>query len=116
MRVSVRYAPGVAATNSTRAPGMRESTSYGPTASSAVNRSNSGIAICISASFSLEPVAVAARAHPEPAVERATHRLAGAETAGGGARLELLAGRLEPQPRMVDAQRLDVRARRHAHL
>src|SRR3954462_13040496 len=106
MRVPLRYEPGVAATKSTRESGRRESTSYGPTASSAVNRSNSGIAICISASFSLEPVAVAARAHPEPGGERARHRLDGAETAVVGARLELLAGRLEPQPRMVDAQRL----------
>src|SRR3954468_17421581 len=107
MRVSVRYAPGAAATKSTRESGRRERTSYGPTASSAVNRSNSGIAICISASFSLEPVAVAARAHPEPAGDPAAPRLDGAESAVGGAPLELLAGRLEPQPRMVDAQRLD---------
>src|SRR5256885_16071570 len=100
--------PGSAATKSTRAPGRRESTSYGPTASSAVNRSNSGIAICICVSFCLEPVAVARGAHAEPAVERAAHRLDGAEAAVGGDGLELLAARLEPQPRVVDAQRPDV--------
>src|SRR4051794_19532586 len=116
MRVSVRYAPGAAATKSTRAPGTRESTSYGPTASSAVNRSNSGIAICTSASFSLEPVAVAGGADPEPAVERSAHRLDGAEAAVARDRLELLSGRLEPQARMVDAERLDVRGRGHADL
>src|SRR6476661_9899946 len=116
MRVSVRYAPGAAATNSTRAPGRRESTSYGPTASSAVKRSNSGIAICTSASFGLEPVAVAGGADPEPAVERAAHRLDGAEAAVARHRLELLAGRLEPHARVVHAQRLDVSRGRHAHL
>src|SRR6476661_4943129 len=116
MRVSVRYAPGAAATKSTRESGRRESTSYGPTASSAVKRSNSGIAICISASFSLEPVAVAGRADPEPAVERAAHRLDGAETAVERDRLELLARRFEPQPGLVDAQCLDVRGRRHPDL
>src|SRR4051812_11273236 len=116
MRVSVRYAPGAAATKSTRAPGMRESTSYGPTASSAVNRSNSGIAICTSASFSLEPVAVAGGADSEPAMERAAHRLDGAEPAAARDRFELLPRRLEPQPRLVYPQRLDVRGRRHADL
>src|SRR4051794_18799418 len=114
MRVSVRYGPGSAATKSTRAPGTRESTSYGPTASRAVNRSNSGIAICISASFSLESVAVAGRADTEPAVECAAHRLDGAEAAVARYRVELLAGRLEPHPRVVDSQRLDGRGGRHA--
>src|SRR5436305_3813662 len=108
--------PGTAATKSTRAPGSRESTSYGPTASSAVNLSNSGIAICTCASFSLEPVAVAGGADPEPAVERAAHRLDGAEAAVVRDRLELLAGRLEPQPRVVDAQGLDIGCRRHPDL
>src|SRR4051812_17457865 len=116
MRVSVRYAPGSAATKSTRESGRRERTSYGPTASSAVNRSNSGIAICITASFSLEPVAVAGGADPEPAVERTAHRLDGAEAAVTRDRLELLACRLEPQPGLVDAQRFDVGGRRHADL
>src|SRR5690349_15863223 len=116
MRVSVRYTPGSAATKSTPASGRRESTSYGPTASSAVNRSNSGIAICICASFCLEPVAVAGGADAEPALERAAHRLDRAEAAVVGNGLELLAARLEPQARLVDAQRLDVRGRRHAHL
>src|SRR4051812_112977 len=116
MRVSVRYAPGAAATKSTRESGRRERTSYGPTASSAVNRSNSGIAICITASFSLEPVAVAGRADPEPAVERAAHRLDRAKAAVVRDGLELLPGRLEAQASLVDAQRLDVRGRRHADL
>src|SRR3954471_10643899 len=108
--------PGSMATKSTRAPGSRESTSYGPTASSAVNLSNSGIAICISVSSCLEPVAVAGGADTEPSMERAAHRLDGAESAVAGDRLELLAGRLEPQPRVVDAQRLHVRRRRHPDL
>src|SRR3954447_26334371 len=116
MRVSVRYEPGVAATKSTRESGTRERTSYGPTASSAVNRSNSGIAICISASFSLEPVAVAGGADSEPAVERAAHRLDGAEPGVARDRIEFLTRRLEPQARLVDAQALDVGGRRHADL
>src|SRR3954447_13312328 len=108
--------PGSRATKSTRAPGSRESTSYGPTASSAVNRSNSGIAICISVSSCLEPVSVAGRADPEPAVERAAHGLDRPEAAVARDRLELLSRRLEPDARVVDPQRLDVRGRGHPDL
>src|SRR3954447_20241427 len=108
--------PGSAATKSTRAPGSRLRTSYGPTASSAVNRSNSGIAICMVFLSGLELGPVVVRAHAEAAVEGAAHRLDGPEPALRRHRLELLAGRLEPQPRVVDAQGVDVRARRHAHL
>src|SRR3954447_2694156 len=108
--------PGSAATKSTRAPGSRLRTSYGPTASSAVNRSNSGIAICMVFLSGLELGPVVVRAHAEAAGERAAHRLDAAEPARGGNRVELLAGRLEPQPRVVDAQGVDVRARRHADL
>src|SRR5699024_12389365 len=39
--------PGRSATNLTSAPGTRLSISYGPTTSSAVNRSNNTIANCI---------------------------------------------------------------------
>src|SRR4051812_32867850 len=108
--------PGSAATNSTSAPGMRASTSYGPTASSAVNRSNNAIAICIWCSLCVEPVSVGGRAHAQPAVEGAAHGLDGAEAAVAGHGVELLAGGLESQPRVVDPDRLDVRAGRHAHL
>src|SRR3954468_13939321 len=108
--------PGSAATKSTRAPGSRLRISYGPTASSAVNRSNSGIAICMVFLSGLELGPVVVRAHAEAAMERAAHRLARAEPALSCHRLELLAGRLEPQPRVVDAQGIDVRARRHPHL
>src|SRR5438552_4193910 len=52
-RLSVRYGPGVTATQRMRAPGRRESTSYGPMASSAVMRSNSGMAM--SMGFPLVP-------------------------------------------------------------
>src|SRR4051812_35992846 len=108
--------PGSAATKSTRAPGSRLRTSYGPTASSAVNRSNSGIAICMVFLSGLELAPVVVRADPETAVEGAPHRLDGAEAALRGDRLELLAGRLEPQPGVVHAQRVDVGAGRHADL
>src|SRR4051794_14900490 len=116
IRVSVLTGPGSPATKSTRAPGRRESTSYGPIASSAVKRSNNGIAICISFSSCLEPLAVVGRAHAQPPVERAPHGLDGAEAAVAGDGVELLAGRLQAQARLVDAQRLDVRRRGHAQL
>src|SRR4051794_18403040 len=115
IRVSVRIGPGSAATKSTRAPGRRESTSYGPTASSAVKRSNNGIAICISLS-SLEAPAVVGGADSQAAGGGTAHRLPGAEAAVARDRLELLARRLEPQARLADPQRLDVRSRRHAEL
>src|SRR4051794_37742047 len=116
MRVSARITPGSAATKSTRAPGRRLSTSYGPTASSAVNRSNSGIAICIDVSSCLEPLAILGRAHAEPAVEGAAHRLDRAEAARARNDVDLLAGGLEPQAGVVHAQRLDVGRRRHSEL
>src|SRR4051812_35833394 len=115
IRVSVAYTPGSAATKSTCAPGMRHSTSYGPTASSAVKRSNSAIAICIWCSSRVEPVSVGAGAHAQPAVEGAAHGLDGAEAAVARHCLELLAGGLEPQPRVIDPQCLDVGAGRHAN-
>src|SRR4051812_16470993 len=108
--------PGSAATKSTRAPGSRLRTSYGPTASSAVNRSNSGIAICMVFLSGLELGPVVVRAHAEAAMECAAHRLDGAEPALRGHRFELLAGRLESQPRVVHAQGVDVRAGRHSDL
>ena len=43
--LSVRFGPGSTATQRTRAPGNRDSTSYGPMASSAVMPSNSGMAM-----------------------------------------------------------------------
>src|SRR3954470_13929410 len=116
MRVSVAYTPGSAATKSTCAPGMRDSTSYGPTASSAVKRSNRAIAICIWCSSRVEPVSVGGGAHAQPAVAGAAHRLDGAEAAVVGDGLELLARGLEPQARVVDPVRLDIRARRHPDL
>src|SRR3954471_23738416 len=116
MRVSVRITPGSAATKSTRAPGRRLSTSYGPTASSAVNRSKSGIAICIGVSSCLEPLAILGRAHAEPPVKGAAHRLDRAEAACAGDDVDLLAGGLEPQTGVVHAQRLDVGRGRHAEL
>src|SRR4051794_9751137 len=117
IRVSVLTGPGSAATKSTRAPGRRESTSYGPTASSAVKRSNNGIAICISIiSSGLKSLPVFRGAHAQTAVEGASHRLDGAEAALARDRLELLGSRLEPDPRLTDAQRLHVRGRRHAEL
>src|SRR4051812_17164270 len=116
MRVSVRITPGSAATKSTRAPGRRLSTSYGPTASSAVNRSNSGIAICIDVSSCLEPLAILGRAHAEPAVEGAAHRLDGAEATRARDDVDLLAGGLEPQAGVVHAQRPHVGGRRHSGL
>src|SRR3954447_19980058 len=108
--------PASAATKSTRAPGRRDSTSYGPTASSAVNRSNSGIAICMGFLSGSELAPVVVRAHAEAAMEGAPHRLDGAEPALVRDRLELLAARLEPQARVVDPQRVDVGARCHADL
>jgi hypothetical protein len=44
-RVSLRTIPGRSVTNVTDASGSRDSTSYGPMASRAVNRSNSGMAM-----------------------------------------------------------------------
>src|SRR4051812_32771549 len=44
--VSVRLSPGSSAANTTSAPGSRLSTSYGPTASSAVIRSKIGMTTC----------------------------------------------------------------------
>src|SRR4051794_3879591 len=116
IRVSVAYTPGSAATKSTCAPGRRDSTSYGPTASSAVKRSNRAIAICIWCSSRVEPVSVRGRAHAQPAVEGAAHRLDGAEAAVVRDGVELLARGLEPQARVVDPDRLDIRARRHPDL
>src|SRR4051794_33437202 len=116
IRVSVAYTPGSAATKSTCAPGMRHSTSYGPTASSAVKRSNSAIAICIWCSSRFEPVSVCGGPHAQPAVEGAAHRLDGGEAAVACHGLELLPGRFEPQPRVVDPQSLDIGAGRHPDL
>src|SRR4051812_45809890 len=116
IRVSVRTTPGSAAMNSTCASGSRDRTSYGPTASSAVKRSYSGIAICMVFLSGLEPAAVVGRAHAEPAMEGAAHRLDGAEAAVARHGLDLLAARLEPHAGVVHAQRLDVGAWRHAHL
>jgi hypothetical protein len=49
MPLSVAIGPGSAATNVTFAPGRRLSVSYGPTASSAVKRSKSGMAMSMAA-------------------------------------------------------------------
>jgi hypothetical protein len=49
-------------------------------------------------------------------VEGSAHRLDGAEAAVVRDGLELLARRLESQPRVVDPERLDVCGRRHPDL
>src|SRR3954447_3535355 len=109
IRVSVLTGPGSAATKSTRAPGRRESTSYGPTASSAVKRSNNGIAICIFiVSSGLKSPAVLGRPHAQAAVERAPHRLDGPEAAFARDGLDLLGGRLESHSCLAHAQGLHV--------
>src|SRR3954463_6406061 len=74
------------------------------------------MAICIGFLSGLELAPVVVRAHAETAVERAPHRLDGAEPALLRDRLELLSARLQPQPRVVDAQGLDVGPWRHADL
>ena len=51
MELSLRTTPGSCASQVTLAPGRRESTSYGPTASRAVKRSYSGMAILMTATL-----------------------------------------------------------------
>jgi hypothetical protein len=59
--VSVRFTPASGATNSSSAPGSRDSTSYGPIASSAVSLSKIRIAIFIVYERTTSPASAVAR-------------------------------------------------------
>src|SRR2546421_1693655 len=122
--VSVRFGPGSTATNRTAAPGNRERTSYGPTASSAVKRSYRKTAISMAMSLrsgrvaqpGSEVASVVARAHAEAARERASKRLDGPEAALAGDLVHLGVAALERDPRALEPHRLDVGGRREADL
>ena len=140
MPLSVRTGPASAATNVTRAPGSRLSTSYGPIASSAVKPSYSRIAVFIVSSpvvdrrapgarprvrvqgvrlrdaARLEAAAVLGRADVERAQEHAAHRLGRAEAARGSDGCDRLVAVLEPPARGLEPHALDVARRRHAGL
>ena len=125
MPLSVLYGPVSFAMKVTRESGRRESTSYGPIASSAVNLSKIGIAMSICVSFSMrlaafcerhEAFSVTGRPDPEPSVKGAPHRLDGAEAAAPGDRLDGLLRAVQGDAGGLDAGGLDVHGRRHADL
>src|SRR5215211_6478652 len=117
IRLSVAIGPGSAATNVTRAPGSRLSVSYGPMASSAVKRSNSGMAMSIVWVLSGgEPLAVGGGVDAHTPAERSAHGLDGAEAAVRGDGLDGKVGGLELTAGALDARGLDVCRGRHTGL
>src|ERR1700683_2334372 len=95
---AARLIPAVSPTNIASAPGIRHSTSNGPTASRVVRSSKIRKAIRMAISFSsgaqflMKAAAIRARRHVQRADKRAAHRLARAEAARGSDRIDARAG------------------------